>query len=168
MITDDWTGQFGNDEYWGVAAQIMNSLFEQELIIIGMVEIKKGHCAEETKLAIEQVVNKYKFDKKKVTLVFLNNFFNIKGIVCDEGSNLIRLFHQILATTESDIEVVNQGISLYNTEIEIRFRMKLMIWMEIFKILIVLLQKFSLFIKKLTTYAIKIVFQNSKNRTLIE
>lgn len=48
-----------------------------------MVGMSGIHNAENTKLAIEEIINSYEFEKK-----------NIKSVVCDEGKNLIRLFKQ--------------------------------------------------------------------------
>jgi hypothetical protein len=66
LITDGRTGQFGNEEYWAVAAQLTDGSFGKEIIILGMVEMKRGHAAEQTKAAIEALVNNYNFDKKKI------------------------------------------------------------------------------------------------------
>lgn len=42
-----------------------------------------AHSAENIKLGIEKIVNRYSFNKKKIS-----------SIVCDEGSSLVRLFKQ--------------------------------------------------------------------------
>lgn len=113
LITDGWTGQFNNAEYLGLGAQLITHTFEKELIIIGMVELENGHSAIETKKAIESMVNKYvKFDKNKIKgnlyslkVVCLNLIFiliNI-GIVSDEGSNLVSLFHQLIDLNDLSI-----------------------------------------------------------------
>jgi hypothetical protein len=49
-----------------VAAQLTNGSFDKQIVVLGMVEMKNGHRAEEVKKAIEQVVNQYKFDKRKI------------------------------------------------------------------------------------------------------
>ncbi len=59
-MTDGWTGQFSNEEYWGVAAQLTDGSFKKQMVILGMVEMRSGHSAEETKAAIEVVVNEFK------------------------------------------------------------------------------------------------------------
>jgi hypothetical protein len=61
------------------------------------------HSAEVIKSAIEQMVNRYDFDKSKIkgsssriglrSLPSYSDFF--KAVVCDEGSSLVRLFSQI-------------------------------------------------------------------------
>ena len=66
LLTDGWTGQFSNEEYWSVAAQLTNGLFDKEIVVLGMVQMKNGHRAEEIKTAIETIVNEYKFDKRKI------------------------------------------------------------------------------------------------------
>jgi hypothetical protein len=66
LLTDGWTGQFSNEEYWSVAAQFTNGSFDKEIVVLGMAELKKGHRAEEIKTAIETIVNEYKFDKRKI------------------------------------------------------------------------------------------------------
>ncbi len=40
------------------------------------------------------------------------------AIVCDEGSSLVRLFHQIIADNEDDNEAIKRSVELYNNEIE--------------------------------------------------
>jgi hypothetical protein len=82
LITDGWTGQFGNEEYWAVAAQLTDGSFGKEIIILGMVEMKRGHAAEQTKAAIEADVNNYNFDKKKIRgKYFINSFLNSESIL---------------------------------------------------------------------------------------
>lgn len=66
LITDGWTGQFNNIEFMGLGAQLIYESFDKELVIIGMIELKNGHSAVETKNAIESMVNKYNFDKSKI------------------------------------------------------------------------------------------------------
>ena len=59
----------------GLGAQLINSCFEKQKLILGMVEITDttidgtkyvGQCAENIKAAIENIVNRYKFDKSKI------------------------------------------------------------------------------------------------------
>ncbi len=66
LLTDGWTGQFSNEEYWSVTAQFTNGSFDKEIVVIGMVQMKKGHRAEEIKIAIENIKNEYKFNKCKI------------------------------------------------------------------------------------------------------
>ena len=50
----------------GLGAQIINSCFEKELLILRMAELTEGNSAERIKESIENIVNKYNFDKSKV------------------------------------------------------------------------------------------------------
>ena len=59
----------------GLDAQLINSCFEKELLILGMAELTEGHSAERIKESIENIVNKYDFDKSKVKglkIIFFN------------------------------------------------------------------------------------------------
>ena len=59
----------------GLGAQLINSCFEKELLILGMAELTEGHSAERIKESIENIVNKYNFDKSKVKglkIIFFN------------------------------------------------------------------------------------------------
>ena len=66
IIPDGWTGQFSNTEYMGVAAQLIDRNFRRENIFLGTVSMNNGHCAEQSQIAIQQIFNKYSFDKKKI------------------------------------------------------------------------------------------------------
>ncbi len=61
-----------------------------------MIKINENHRAETIKAAIESIVNSYEFNKNK-----------IKAVVCDEGSNLVRLFKQKTTIAEED-EALNK------------------------------------------------------------
>lgn len=65
-----------------------------------MKRMPGSHSAENIKIATEQMVNRYKFDKSKVI-----------AVVCDQGSSLVRLFTQILDPA-SKSEILPQ--SLFN------------------------------------------------------
>jgi hypothetical protein len=67
LVTDGWTGQFSNIEYFALCAQTINSSWDTELLVIGMIELLDGHSAEEIKKAIEKMINEYNFDKSKIT-----------------------------------------------------------------------------------------------------
>jgi hypothetical protein len=66
LISDCWTGQFSNEEYLGLAANLINETFQIETLVIGMERLENGHSAEECKQAIEKIINQFKFDKKKI------------------------------------------------------------------------------------------------------
>ncbi len=63
------------------------------MIVIGMTEMVQGHSAEESKKALEKIINKYNFDKNK-----------IKAVVSDQGSNFVRLFGQIQNTRTGNLK----------------------------------------------------------------
>ncbi len=66
LITDCWIScSFSNIEFLGLGAQLIDTSFDKQLIIIGMVELVGGHNAENIQ-AIETIINKYKFDKNKI------------------------------------------------------------------------------------------------------
>ncbi|RNA13112.1 zinc finger BED domain-containing DAYSLEEPER-like [Brachionus plicatilis] len=71
------------------------AISSEELRVIGMVEIAGSSNAEKIKESIEQIVNGFSFDKKKITCV-----------VCDSASYLIRLFRQ----NENDLFDLNLEI----------------------------------------------------------
>ena len=56
----------------------------RELYIIGIVKMKGPHTAENVLIAIQEILAQMQFNKAKIT-----------AIVCDEGSNLLRLFKAI-------------------------------------------------------------------------
>ena len=66
LISDIWTNKQMLD-FMGLAANIINSNFERETIVIGMILMPGNHCAENIKLAIESIVNDYSFDKSKLS-----------------------------------------------------------------------------------------------------
>jgi len=56
----------GHGNILGLGAQLIDSCYEKELLIIGMTEMTDGHSAEKVKEAIELIINNFKFDKAKV------------------------------------------------------------------------------------------------------
>ena len=52
--------------FLGVAALLINDRFDKSLVILGLNQMEEGHTAEKTKDAIENMINKYKFDKRKI------------------------------------------------------------------------------------------------------
>jgi hypothetical protein len=59
LISDCWTGQFFNEEYLGLAANLINEAFQIETLVIGMERLNNGHSAEECKKAIENMLTAY-------------------------------------------------------------------------------------------------------------
>ena len=104
LIVDIWTNTKMVD-FLGLAAVIMNSKGMKESFVLGMTTMRGRHNAENVKLAIERVVNKFKFDKSKLT-----------AVVTDEGSNLLRLFKSLDQKTASlYIELSNEKQVLEGT-----------------------------------------------------
>ena len=62
LISDIWTSKQMLD-FMGVAANIINSNFEKETIVIGLQLMPGCHNAEHIKEAIQLIVNKYTFNK---------------------------------------------------------------------------------------------------------
>ena len=58
-----------------MAAQLIYTCFEKELIVIRMVPLVDGHAAEEIKNTIEKIVNSYSLDKYKIRDINKNHFF---------------------------------------------------------------------------------------------
>ncbi len=99
LITDGWTGPFSNTEYIAVCAQTITESWDTDFMVLGMVQLKKGHSAEEVQAAIELIMSKFKIiDQNKIV-----------AVITDGGKNNLKLFHPLL--NESDI-------SLYDNEIE--------------------------------------------------
>lgn len=65
LIADIWTNKIMAD-FLGLAALIKNANDKQELIVIGMQSMN-DHTAENIKEAIENLVNRYKFDKNLIS-----------------------------------------------------------------------------------------------------
>ncbi len=85
LIVDGWTGQFSNMSYLALAAKTINSSFDHELLIIGMLPMPISHTSENLGKAIEKMVNAYSFDYNK-----------IYGMISDEGRNLTALLVQLI------------------------------------------------------------------------
>ena len=98
----------------GLAAIITNKYSDKELLVIGMIDMPLRHCAEDIKLAVETIVNSFKFDYSKINgnnnfliIQFYQNFnVTFKGVCCDEGSAYVRLFKQI---SEKNLNFLNKG-----------------------------------------------------------
>ena len=65
LITDIWTNKQMLD-FMGLVACTIDSVFRRQFIVIGMCLMPGNHCAENIKKAIEQLVNRYDFNKKKI------------------------------------------------------------------------------------------------------
>jgi hypothetical protein len=65
LISDIWTSKQMND-FMGLAVNLINSQFEKSTLVIGMCMMPGAHNAENIKLAIETIVNRFSFDKSKI------------------------------------------------------------------------------------------------------
>jgi len=100
IILEGWTGPFSsNTEFVAVIAQTITESWNIECMVLGIVELKKGHSAEELKEGVESVINQFKIKNKS----------KIIALVADQVKNGLRLFIQIIDS---------EDISLYDNEIE--------------------------------------------------
>ena len=65
LISDIWSNRAMLD-FMGIAATLMNKEGKREIMTIGMTRMSGGHCAENIKKAIEEIVNRFVFDKRKL------------------------------------------------------------------------------------------------------
>lgn len=69
IITDIWTDRQMHD-FMGLAAAITNSVFEREIIVIGMISMPGNHCAENIQEAIENIINRFDFNYSKISGIY--------------------------------------------------------------------------------------------------
>ena len=65
LVTDIWTNKTMLD-FMGLVACTIDAVFQRQFIVIGMCLMPGNHCAENIKKSIEQLVNRYSFNKKKI------------------------------------------------------------------------------------------------------
>jgi hypothetical protein len=65
LISDIWSNK-QMLAFMGLVAIITNKYFGKELLVIGMIDMPLRHCAEDIKLAVETIVNSFKFDYSKI------------------------------------------------------------------------------------------------------
>ena len=70
LISDGWTEQVSNNEYLGLAVNIINDQFDKSTLVIGMDQLKEGHSAIQIQESIQEMINKFKFDKNKISGLF--------------------------------------------------------------------------------------------------
>jgi hypothetical protein len=70
LISDIWTNKNMHD-FLGLVACTIDSNFNRQFLVIGMTIMPGNHCAENIQLAIENIMQKYDFDTKKI----LGNFY---------------------------------------------------------------------------------------------
>ncbi len=54
-------------DFIAVAANIINEKFNKELLVMGFTRMPGRHKAQNVKLGGESIVNKYAFDKSKIS-----------------------------------------------------------------------------------------------------
>ncbi|CAF0840058.1 unnamed protein product [Brachionus calyciflorus] len=96
LIVDGWTSKL-KKEYVVVGASLIQKDFKRDVFILGLTRLIGRHNAENMKLCIEKVVNTYEFNKNKLS-----------AIVCDEGSNLVRLISQLENIDFEALELVDE------------------------------------------------------------
>ncbi len=65
LIADIWTNNQMRD-FIAVAASIIDEHFKKQVITIGFDRMTGSHCAENVKIGVEKIVNKYSFAKSKI------------------------------------------------------------------------------------------------------
>lgn len=72
LMPDGWKQPSLTLEFLGLGAFIINKSFEKRLLVLGLTDISRGHTAEKTREAIENIVNRYNFDKSKIRGIYRN------------------------------------------------------------------------------------------------
>lgn len=90
--TDIWTNKQMYD-FIAVSANTISQDAAIASIVIGMIPMPGRHDAEHIKIAVEEIINRFEFDKSKLI-----------GITTDEGSSMLRLFKPMLNIDEIDNE----------------------------------------------------------------
>lgn len=70
LILDIWTNKI-NKDFIAIIAVITNSSWERELLVLDISPMVGGHNAENIKEAVEKMINGYKFDKSKISGIYL-------------------------------------------------------------------------------------------------
>ncbi|CAF1068143.1 unnamed protein product, partial [Brachionus calyciflorus] len=66
LICDIWTNKQMMD-FLGIACNLTNENFEKEVIIVGMIKMHGKHNAENINIAIEDLINRFSFDKSLIS-----------------------------------------------------------------------------------------------------
>ena len=70
LITDIWTNK-SNVDFIALGASITDAVFDKSIFIISMMPMQGSHNAENIKLCVETMVNKYDFNKEKISGMIL-------------------------------------------------------------------------------------------------
>ncbi|CAF1066112.1 unnamed protein product [Brachionus calyciflorus] len=110
LILDLWS-DIGMRNYLAVASCMIFKSFSKELRILGMELMSESSTAENIKIAVEKIINRFQFDKRKIF-----------AIVCDQGSALVRLFRQnensLFDSRIEEIDIQLNNFSENQTNIE--------------------------------------------------
>ncbi len=70
FVVDLWTNLI-NSDYIALGVVITNNSFDREMIIVNMMRMIGTHNSENVKLAIETIINRFRFDKSKINSRYL-------------------------------------------------------------------------------------------------
>jgi hypothetical protein len=103
-----------------LGAQMIDRMGKKSLIVLGLKPMPGEHTAENIQKEIKDLKNKYtKFNKAKICGIYLifclklknfrttlvNGFLNNKDVVCNQGSNLEKLFGRFLLEDKIEQEL---------------------------------------------------------------
>ena len=54
-------------DFLGIACNLTNNYFEKEVIVVGMIKMHGKHNAENIKIAIEDLINRFSSDKSLIS-----------------------------------------------------------------------------------------------------
>lgn len=70
LIVDIWVNKMQSD-FIAVGAALMNDSFEREIVILDMMRMTTNHTAEHVKECVENMINGFNFDKRKINCKFI-------------------------------------------------------------------------------------------------
>ena len=95
LISDIWTTK-GLIDFLAICISTSDLNFKREIIVLGMIQMPGRHAAENVKAAIEDLINKFEFDKSKCG-----------ATVSDQGSCYVRLFKQLQNSSAANSNIGN-------------------------------------------------------------
>jgi len=66
LIVDLWSSKIGSD-FIALVGLLGSKCIEREIVVLDMIRMNDSHTAENIKLAIENIINSYSFDRRKIT-----------------------------------------------------------------------------------------------------
>jgi hypothetical protein len=70
LIVDLWSSRNGSD-FLALVGLLGLKCLDREIIVLDMLRMNDSHTSENIKLTIENIINSYSFDKRKITCKFL-------------------------------------------------------------------------------------------------